>query len=998
MINRQYAVPIVVLTVFSMSQSSLQSQNIAYVGDTLTENKTWVKDTIYVVFQDLYIPLGISLVIEPGVTVKVKQGTLIFVDQGSLQASGMSNQVVDSIFFLPNYISPSEDWTWKGITFKGVTNVDANYLEYVNIENVETGIYIEDSEYVRVKNSTIRNNQWRGLYLFNSDNCFIKDCIIIDGDYGIEIYASGMGNTSANNVVNDCQISHQSSIGLYLWGRNRGLITNNLISNSLFLDNDNGMKIDNGISLYGKNSVEKNVFKNQGLFSGYGIQIGQDSVEVKDNIIWRNQTGIELRDAQQCVLSNNSLYENITAVTIDQNSNSNKLLHNTLSENSQKSVQFFAYDNITYQNNNHFAPDIIKNSVYNGTTHTIEADLNYWGTTNDTEIQEMIQDKFDNPSLGELIYQPIMELPDIECPVSPPMNVFKQLIGNTIKVTWTANKESDLQAYRIYYGDFKNYSFTQSIEVVGDTIAWLSDFSINDSIAVTALDDTISPGNIQLSGHESPFSFASIAPYAGEDLIICENLMKVELKDASAPFEFTDLNWTTSGDGTFDEIVLNPVYTPGPLDFVNNEVILTLNVTHNNTILVDSVKITFADNPVVELGNDTTIYNDVQLKLINSFALGYNRIQWFTTGDGIFSDSSVLQPVYIPGIIDLMNEKVDLILIADSDCGVKSDTITVWFRPFSTINGKLWYNNQGFSDGVVVAFLMDSTSAKPFQFVVPSMDGTFKFERLFLGDYLIAAIPDTTQYDALVPSYYVDKKKWQEAYRLTLTDTIYDIDIQMQKSDYQLPEGIGSISGHFIKPPLSSPETEVYCSSWFETNTMIYCDEGLSNVSVLLYTSSHEKVLAYTLTDAKGNFIFDGLPFGNYSIDVEIPGYLSEISPTVNLSPENSAVEEITFAIENKKVVVNYPEEPISFRPVVIPNPASDFITICVLAGMESPVNLEIYNSVGQIVYASTVHNVTINVSQYYTIDISRLKDGIYFGRMQNQLQNQAFNFIKKSE
>ncbi|NOU48043.1 MAG: T9SS type A sorting domain-containing protein [Bacteroidales bacterium] len=979
-----------------MSQS-LQSQNIAYVGDTLTSNKIWVKDTIYIVVQDLYIPLGISLVIEPGVTVKAQQYAGIFVEKGSLQVSGMNDRGVDSVYFVPNYYLPNEDWKWEGIIFDSVSNENDNYIEYARIEDTEMAVEINNSYHVGIRNCSIIRNQWRGIRIYNSNNCFISNCVISEGYFGIEMHVSGLSNTTSFNLVNECLVSGQST-GLKLSSVNRGLNTYNLISNSLFLENDNGIQFDNGISVYGKNFVEKNVIKNKSKFFGYGIQIGQDSMQVKDNIIWRNQTGIELRDAQHCDLSNNSLYENIMAVTIDQNSNSNWLSHNTLSENSQKSVQFFAYDNITYQKNNHFAPVIIKNSVYNGTTHTIEADLNYWGTTNDTEIQEMILDKFDNPSLGELIYQPFMELPDIECPVSPPLNVFKQLIGNTIKVTWTANKESDLQAYRIYYGDFLNYSFSQNLQVVGDTVAWLFDFPINDSIAVTALDDTISPGNIQLSGHESPFSFASIAPYAGEDFTICENLMKVELKDASAPFEFTFLNWTTSGDGTFDEIVLNPVYTPGPIDLVNNEVILTLKVTHNNTILVDSVKITFADNPIVELGNDTTIYNDEQLKLINSFASGYSRIQWFTAGDGIFSDSSVLHPVYIPGIIDLMNEKADLILIADSDCGVKSDTITVWFRPFSTINGKLWYNDQGFSDGVVVAFSMvDSTSAKPFQFVVPSMDGTFKFERLFLGDYLIAAIPDTTQYDALVPSYYVDKKKWQEAYRLTLTDTIYDIDIQMQKSDYQLPVGVGSISGHFIKPPLNSPESAVYCTSWFESNSMIYCDEGLSNVSVLLYTFSHDKLLAYTLTDAKGNFIFDGLPFGKYSIEVEIPGYFSEISPTVILSPENSAVEEITFAIENKKVVINYLDKPISFMPVVLPNPASDFITIFVLSGTESPVELEIYNAVGQIVYTST-EQLTMNVSQYFTIDISKLTDGIYFGRMQTQPQNQAFTFIKKSE
>jgi len=40
---------------------------------------------------------------------------------------------------------------------------------------------------------------------------------------------------------------------------------------------------------------------------------------------------------------------------------------------------------------------------------------------------------------------------------------------------------------------------------------------------------------------------------------------------------YNSLEWTTSGDGAFDDnTVLNPIYTPGPTDIENGNTLLTL--------------------------------------------------------------------------------------------------------------------------------------------------------------------------------------------------------------------------------------------------------------------------------------------------------------------------------------------------------------------------------------------------------------------------------------
>jgi parallel beta-helix repeat protein len=972
---------------------NVQSQNYVLVGDTLNSDRTWVKDTIYVVVKDLYVPLGISLVIEPGVTVQIIQGIGIFIDQGSLNASGIANDVVDSVHFVPNYSLPEDDWKWKGIIFSDVTLENDNLLEYVTIENTEIGIEIDNSEHVVIKNSTILYNQWRGIKLFNSDNCLIKDCVITEGYLGIEMYTSGLGKTTSYNLVNNCLISLQST-GMLLWSRNRGLNTYNLVSNSLFLNNDNGIQTDNGISVYGKNFIEKNILKNINAHSGYAIQIGQDSTELKNNIIWRNQTGIELRDAQECTLAENSFYENNIALTIGQNSRSLVFLNNTLTENYSKSLRFLESEDINYSNNNHFDPYIIEKSVYNGTANTVTISNNYWGTTDTSDIDRMLEDKYDNQLLGELIYQPFFTEPETNCPVSPPMNVFKQLVGDSIKVSWSANKERDIQAYRVYFGDFKNYAFPNYLEA-NDTVAFLKDYLITDSIAVTALDDTLFSEKNQLNGHESPYAFASIAPFAGDDFTMCENEIKVKLNSATAPFDYNELTWTTSGDGVFDEMTLNPTYTPGIIDFQLNQVILTILVKHNNTILKDSLKVLFADFPLVELGNDTSIYNDTPLKLINASASGFNTIQWHSTGDGVFNDSSVLQPVYIPGINDINAEQVNLFLIADSDCGMTSDTMTVYLNPFASIEGKIWSDGQGFGKVAILAFKSGVETIKPVQITWPDNDGRFKFERLLFGDYLIFAVPDTSFPDNIVSSYYIGSAAWQQSYTIKLIKNVYDIDIQILKTDYQLPEGKGKITGHFIKPALSAPESEIYCSAWFETDVSDYCENGLSNTTILLYNQSHDKILAYTLTDAQGDFIFDGLPFGSYKIAAEIPSYTSSVSPLIQLSPENTSANEITLAIEDQKVSIYFPDEKQEMHTMLLPNPASEKINIRITNQADGALSsIEIFNSMGQTVYKKSGPFSSDN-SDYISINIIDWAEGLYIVRLHNGLNSLSYPFVK---
>ena len=79
--------------------------------------------------------------------------------------------------------------------------------------------------------------------------------------------------------------------------------------------------------------------------------------------------------------------------------------------------------------------------------------------------------------------------------------------------------------------------------------------------------DTVQRGRVKV--FEQPIDFA------GNPAFMCGN-STTSLVEATAS-NYGTLLWTSSGDGTFDDFtILNPVYKPGPNDYIAGAVTLTL--------------------------------------------------------------------------------------------------------------------------------------------------------------------------------------------------------------------------------------------------------------------------------------------------------------------------------------------------------------------------------------------------------------------------------------
>jgi len=129
-------------------------------------------------------------------------------------------------------------------------------------------------------------------------------------------------------------------------------------------------------------------------------------------------------------------------------------------------------------------------------------------------------------------------------------------------------------------------------------------------------------------------------------------------------------NWTTSGDGTFeDPTQLNTSYYPGTNDILSGQAkTLTLTASPISPCLTaaySSINVTFQPSSEVAAGSDATICQTASYSL-NGTASHYSSVHWSTSGNGTFSNANIINPLYYPGISEINSGSATLTLSAYS--------------------------------------------------------------------------------------------------------------------------------------------------------------------------------------------------------------------------------------------------------------------------------------------------------------------------------------------
>ena len=170
--------------------------------------------------------------------------------------------------------------------------------------------------------------------------------------------------------------------------------------------------------------------------------------------------------------------------------------------------------------------------------------------------------------------------------------------------------------------------------------------------------------------------------FAGEDATICSG--DSYLLTGAIAMNSLSVHWSTSGTGGFsDPDILNPVYSPGPADFANGSVQLTLTVPGLCGTDVDAMILSFIPRVTVSAGPDVSICQQATFMASAASASNHNGLLWTSSGDGGFSDPLILQPIYTPGVADIALGTVTLTLSAtgNTPCPVVSDAMILQLNP-----------------------------------------------------------------------------------------------------------------------------------------------------------------------------------------------------------------------------------------------------------------------------------------------------------------------------
>jgi hypothetical protein len=490
--------------VFSCMTSVISAE--VNVQGSISFSTTWTKAlSPYNVVGDVQVPTGVTLTIEPGVEVRYT-GDYELLVKGKLLANGTP---ADSIVFRSDVSG-----TKKGkrfLNFEG-TNLATHQLTYFKMLDGNIGIQVgNETEYVqgdkntgiliashlRLKNTNVLTSGYGTGAQLLLDNGSLESGQIM-GDYPrsekislnkMQVKNATLYSDSYNDGIwlDSCEVKNTIwTIGCC--GANFNINHSTVEGGSFVPTNDSySITIANSqitnlpMNLGAANTVS---ISNSAIMGGTNHMLICNNLTMHDTSIKGSGTGIGLE-----LVGRDSIYlSTITGFTtgIKVNTNGNLSITNSNLSN-----------NATY-------------NIQNASTNNLTATQNWWGTSNTTDIAKLLWDKNDDINVGTISFTSQLSSPKITAPIIPPLNVIKAAQGSNVVVSWTANTETDISGYKIYYGSTDGIHFAHVINARNVTTNTLTGVSINDSIAVTAYDATADGVNDQIEGHESLYAIAGV--------------------------------------------------------------------------------------------------------------------------------------------------------------------------------------------------------------------------------------------------------------------------------------------------------------------------------------------------------------------------------------------------------------------------------------------------------------------------------------------------------
>jgi Leucine-rich repeat (LRR) protein len=358
-----------------------------------------------------------------------------------------------------------------------------------------------------------------------------------------------------------------------------------------------------------------------------------------------------------------------------------------------------------------------------------------------------------------------------------------------------------------------------------------------------------------------------------------------------------------------------------------------------------------------------------------------------------FDISQDLEVEFLPNRSSIQpNETYDLIFVAIDESGKRSHRTYI---PYEAIAANLSgdvvdIDKINVTEGKVRLFAINPYANKYDTAAVQALNGsnTFNFENLILGDYIILADPDETEFPNLIPTYLGNTLDWQLADTIFLQNNTSNVTIEVEKEPAPLTDPGSEISG-FIEEEFENADTTLRVLprkrvSGVGVSVRVLTGSSRPEGSLRLLDEDYE-LITYIRSDENGEFTFPNLPSGDYRIRVEYPGVEVDETSDINfnLTGESGEVINLEALVEDGKVKItetgrvtaNAPEKSMVFR--FYPNPVKSELNL-MLENARTANELIIFDLKGVIYKRIKLTNGQT------TIDLEHLDTGTYILRLQD--------------
>ncbi len=261
------------------------------------------------------------------------------------------------------------------------------------------------------------------------------------------------------------------------------------------------------------------------------------------------------------------------------------------------------------------------------------------------------------------------------------------------------------------------------------------------------------------------------------------------------------------------------------------------------------------------------------------------------------------------------------------------------------------------------------------------VEGYYNFYTNDIGPYLVKAAlsPSAPGYAFHLPTYYGNVLFWDEATSIVLGDFVPNVaNITMVVGENAGGPGfVGGLVSEGANLVGHDDEAEFGPGDPVVGATVVIMD--LSGTAV-----------AYAMTDANGHYSITNLPYGDYTICVDMMNKLHGCTE-VNISANGA--NEVNFTTQEGSVVAGVEQSAVFGSASISPNPVNDVATLTFSARQAANVSIQLLDNQGRKVWVNQTGAV-VGVNSF-AIPMATLPSGLYLVSATDGVNQMTLKVVK---